>query len=38
MDTRRFRESQRSHLLTQFRFWGWVLLMMFVLVETAAGG
>ncbi len=36
MDTRRFRNSP-SQTLAQMRFLGWAMLMMFVLVQTAAG-
>ena len=41
MDTRRFRRSSRSDAVAAFRWLGWVMLMMFVLVQTAhavAGG
>jgi len=33
MDTRRFRE-RRAQALSQFQFWGWVLMMMFVVVQA----
>ena len=35
MDTRRLRKNRREQALDQFRWWGWVLLMMFVLVQSA---
>jgi hypothetical protein len=37
MDTRRFRRSSQSDAVAAFRWLGWVMLMMFVLVETAHG-
>lgn len=37
MDTRRFRSDSRAHRLAQARWLGWVMLMMFVLVQSAAG-
>jgi len=37
MDTRRFRKDSHSHRLAQARWLGWVMLMMFVLVQTATG-
>jgi hypothetical protein len=37
MDARRFRDHSRSETLARCRYLGWVLLMMFVLVQTAAG-
>ena len=37
MDTRRFQKHSRSRALAQFRWLGWVMLMMFVLVQTAMG-
>jgi hypothetical protein len=37
MDTRRFRKHSQSEALAQFRWLGWVMLMMFVLVQTAPG-
>ncbi len=36
MDTRRFRHSSRSDAFAAFRWLGWVMLMMFVLAQTAA--
>ena len=41
MNTRRFGRLSRSDAVAAFRWLGWVMLMMFVLVETAhaaAGG
>jgi len=40
MDTRRSRHPSPSDTLAAFRWLGWVMLMMFVLVQTvrAAGG
>jgi hypothetical protein len=42
MDTRRFRQPSPSDAFAAFRWLGWVMLMMFVLVQTAqaagAGG
>jgi hypothetical protein len=41
MDTRRFHRHSPSDAIAAFRWLGWVMLMMFVLVETAhaaAGG
>ena len=35
MDTRRFRRSSPSDAVAAFRWLGWVMLMMFVLVQTA---
>ena len=35
MDTRRYLNESRSRTLAQFRWLGWVMLMMFVLVQTA---
>ena len=35
MDTRRLRKNRREQAVDQFRWWGWVLLMMFVLVQSA---
>jgi hypothetical protein len=35
MDTRRFRHHSPSETLAAFRWLGWVMLMMFVLVQTA---
>jgi hypothetical protein len=37
MDTRRSRDNSRSQALAQVRWLGWVMLMMFVLVQTATG-
>jgi hypothetical protein len=37
MDTRRFLKHSQSQALAQFRWLGWVMLMMFVLVQTATG-
>ncbi len=37
MDTRRYRDDSRAHRLAQARWLGWVMLMMFVLVQTATG-
>ena len=38
MDTRRFRNHPSSEALAQVRWLGWVMIMMFVLVQTATGG
>ena len=38
MDTRRFRNHPSSEALAQVRWLGWVMIMMFVLVQTAMGG
>jgi hypothetical protein len=35
MDTRRSRHPSRSDAIATFRWLGWVMLMMFVLVQTA---
>ncbi len=35
MDTRRSRHSSRDEAIATFRWFGWVLLMMFVLIQTA---
>jgi hypothetical protein len=35
MDTRRFRHPSPSDAFAAFRWLGWVMLMMFVLVQTA---
>jgi hypothetical protein len=35
MDTRRFRRNSPAEALAAFRWLGWVMLMMFVLVQTA---
>jgi hypothetical protein len=35
MDTRRFRERLLSQRVAQFRWLGWVMLMMFTLVQVA---
>jgi hypothetical protein len=35
MDTRRFRKHLSSDRLAQFRWLGWVMLMMFTLVQVA---
>ena len=37
MDTRRNVNESRSRTLAQFRWLGWVMLMMFVLVQVAMG-
>jgi len=37
MDTRRYLKESRSRALAQFRWLGWVMLMMFVLVQVAMG-
>jgi hypothetical protein len=37
MDTRRYLNELRSRTLAQFRWLGWVMLMMFVLVQVAMG-
>ena len=37
MDTRRYLNESRSRTLAQFRWLGWVMLMMFVLVQIAMG-
>jgi hypothetical protein len=37
MDTRRFRKHPSSEALAQVRWLGWVMIMMFVLVQTAIG-
>jgi hypothetical protein len=37
MNTRRFRRSAQLQTFAQFRWLGWVMLMMFVLIQTAAG-
>ena len=37
MDTRRFRNHPSSEALAQVRWLGWVMIMMFVLVQTATG-
>ena len=37
MDTRRFRKHSPSETLARVRWFGWVMLMMFVLVQTARG-
>jgi hypothetical protein len=37
MDTRRYVNESRSRTLAQFRWLGWVMLMMFVLVQVAVG-
>ena len=34
MDTRRFRRDSQSRAFTAFRWLGWVMLMMFVLLQT----
>ena len=38
MDTRRFRNHPSSEALAQVRWLGWVMIMMFVLVQTATSG
>jgi hypothetical protein len=38
MDTRRFRKHRSSEALAQVRWLGWVMIMMFVLVQAATGG
>ena len=38
MDTRRLRNHRHSQMLAEARWWGWVLLMMFVLVQVANTG
>lgn len=38
MNTRRFRNHPSSEALAQVRWLGWVMIMMFVLVQTATGG
>ena len=38
MDTRRFRNHPSSEALAQVRWLGWVMIVMFVLVQTATGG
>jgi hypothetical protein len=35
MDTRRFRKHRSSEALAQVRWLGWVMIMMFVLVQAA---
>jgi hypothetical protein len=37
MDTRRFRNRSQSQALARMRWLGWVMLMMFVLVQMATG-
>lgn len=37
MDIRRFRNRSQSESVAKFRWLGWVMLMMFVLVQTATG-
>ncbi len=37
MDKRRFRRSLQSERLEQVRLLGWVLLMMFVVVQVGKG-
>jgi hypothetical protein len=37
MDTRRFRNHSRSEAIARVRWFGWVMLMMFVLVQMATG-
>ena len=37
MNTRRYLNESRSRTLAQFRWLGWVMLMMFVLVQIARG-
>lgn len=37
MDTRRFRNHPSSETLARVRWLGWVMIMMFVLVQTATG-
>jgi hypothetical protein len=37
MDTRRFLKHSQSQALAQFRWLGWVMLMMFVLVQLRLG-
>ena len=37
MNTRRYVNESRSRTLAQFRWLGWVMLMMFVLVQVAMG-
>lgn len=38
MDTRRFRRPAPADALAAFRWLGWVMLMMFVLVQSAQAG
>lgn len=38
MNTRRFRDQRRSQMLAEARWCGWVLLMMFVLVQVGTPG
>jgi hypothetical protein len=37
MNTRRFRSPEHLRAFAQFRWLGWVMLMMFVLIQTATG-
>jgi hypothetical protein len=37
MDTRRFRKQLQSQTIARVRWFGWVMLMMFVLVQMATG-
>ena len=35
MNRRRLREQLRSRYIAQVRWWGWAMLMLFVLVQVA---
>lgn len=37
MDRRRFRNNRQSQILARTRWFGWVMLMMCVLVQVAGG-